>query len=560
MMETKRARYQRRFGALKNERSTWIDHWRDLSDFILPRRGRFLLNDRNRGTKRNDKIINNTATVAARTLASGMMSGITSPARPWFRLITPDPDLSQSADVKSWLRVVEERMRIVFARSNLYNGLAGGVYPDLGVFGTSVMIVEEDVEDVIRCYSLPVGSYCLGASSRGQVDTLYREVQMTTAQVVEKFGLATSSLKVREAYERGDMDIPVDIIHVVEPNRDWKPGMADRQGKRFASCWYEQGADGDTFLRESGYNTFPAMCPRWSVTGEDAYGSSPAMDALGDIKAIQQLERRKASIVDKTVNPPMVGPSSLKRASLLPGDFNAMDATGQRFEPAVVMPPQALGAIEAMLREHENRVNSTLFADLMLMLSQSDRTQITAREVDERHEEKMLQLGPVMERLGDELLDPIIDRTFDIMMAAKLLPPPPKELEGVELRVEYISVMAQAQKMLSVSGIERGVGFVGNLAAAKPEALDKLNVDKIIDEYFDSLGVKPDLVNTQDMVDQARAGRAQQQQAAMQQQQMLAAAQGAKTLSEADTSGPNALTQMISSLTGGVPGGNGGVA
>lgn len=550
--ETKRQLYDRRLGELTLERSSFIKHWQDLSDFILPRQARFTVTDRNRGDRKNSKIIDNTATLATRTLASGMMSGITSPARPWFQLRTPDPKLNEIMAVKEWLDLVRNRMTEVFLKSNLYTTLPI-TYADLGVFGTHAFAVLEDDEDVIRCYPFPVGSYALGTSHRGNVDTVYREFQMTVRQLVGQFGLENCSTSTRNAWERGNREIWVDVVHAVEPNDLYDERKAASKYKRFKSCYYEKGADGDQMLREAGFDEFPVMAPRWALTGEDIYGHSPAMDALGDIRALQLEQKRKAQAIDKLVNPPMIAPSSLRnqRASLLAGDVTYVDVAqgGQGFTPAYQINPR-INELMLDIQENQGRIRRAFFEDLFLMIANDQRSNITAREIQERHEEKLLMLGPVLERLNDELLDPLIDRTFGIMMRMGLIPPPPKELEGLELSVEYVSVMAQAMKMTGITGIERLMSFAGNMAQAKPEVLDKIDFDQALDEYASMVGVPPSVVKDDTMVATIRQQRAKQEQA-MQQQAMLAqTAQTAKTMSETQITDDNAVGQMINSLRG----------
>lgn len=128
---TDRQRMQQRWEALKTERSTWFEHWREISEFVLPRSGRFFVTDGNRDTARYNRIIDNTGTRAMRILPAGLMSGMTSPARPWIRLTTSDPELDESYQVKKWLADVTRLMLMVFAKSNTYLALHT-IYKELG--------------------------------------------------------------------------------------------------------------------------------------------------------------------------------------------------------------------------------------------------------------------------------------------------------------------------------------------------------------------------------------------------------------------------------------------
>lgn len=553
---------------LENERSTFLTHWRDLADHILPRRPRFYTSDINKGDRRNSKIMDSTATLAARTLRSGMMSGVTSPARPWFRLTTPDPQLSEQANVKEWLYQVSERMATVFLRSNLYNVLPI-TYGDMGVFGTAAMGIEEDFENSVRFYSFPVGSYCISVNPQGKVDTFFRDFKMTVRQLVERFGEDEEtgeinwdifSPAVKSAWDSGHKEMWFEICHLVQPNEGYDESKLHSKYKKFKSCYYERGlspggqyldAKYEKVLSEKGYDFFPVLCPRWEVTGEDSYGTTcPGMDALGDIRQLQVGEKRILQAIEKIVNPPMVAPTTMRnqKTSILPGDLTYVDVRDgqQGFRPAHEVQIR-INELEQKQGQCRQRIQRAFYEDLFLMLANSDRRQITAREIEERHEEKLLALGPVLEQLNQDLLDPLIDNTFDILMRQNQLPPPPEELHGMNLRVDYLSVMAQAQKLAGIQSVDRFVGFVSQLVPIMPEASDKIDVDKLIDTYSDMTSVPPEVVRSQEEVDAKRQERSKavaSQQAAEQASQMTGAVKNLGQTPMGD--GSNALNELLS--------------
>jgi hypothetical protein len=547
-----------------------MPQWRDLADYILPTRPKFQITDANRGTRKNQKIINSHATQAADTLRSGMMSGITSPARPWFKLSIPDPDLSEIGAVKYWLDICGRRMADAFLRSNLYNVLPQ-VYSDLGGFGTAPMLIEEDLDEVIRAYSLPIGSYMIAKDSKGRVNTLFREFRMTVRQVVEEFAVrnprtseidwSNFSTHIREQWEQGATESWIDVCHVIQSNPDHDPKRLEAKHKKFSSCYYERGTSGpksqgylkgkdqDVYLRESGYDFFPVLCPRWEVTGEDVYGTNcPGMKAIGDIKQLQLMEKRVAQAIEKTINPPMVGPVSLRnsKVSILPGDTTYADEReGQKgFRPAHEVNFRT-GEVEAKIEKIEGRISRCFYEDLFLMLANDNRSNITAREIDERHEEKLLALGPVLEQLNQDLLDPLIQIAFQIMTAQGLIPEPPEELQGQEIKVEYISVMAQAQKLIAIGGLERTLQFASQVVAMNPDAIHKIDCDQMIDEYSTSVGVAAKVIRTDEDTAAIRQQLAQAQQAQAKAQAMQTMTSSARDLSQADMSGDNALTRLM---------------
>lgn len=555
---SKRQRLIQRHEALKVERSTWLEHWREIAEHMAPRAFRDQRSDANRGTKKHSKIINFTPLEARRTLASGMMTGITSPARPWFRLaVVGSPDIGNSPGVKAWLSECEKVQRESLARSNIYNGLHL-MYADLGPFGVTAMLVESDEEDGARCYVFPIGSYCLAAGPRGNVDTIFREISLTVSQLVELFGLEKLCEATRNQHANGKLDQRVDVVHAIYPNPDFEEGVLGPRGKKWLSDWWEttQGLEGG-FLRESGFAAFPVLAPRWTRTGEDVYGSSPGMDALGDCKALQLFERRTAQAVDKIVNPPMVASTAARNTpvSLLPGGVNFIDALGQgqAMRPAVDI---NFGVITVLTNEKmqcENRIKKAFYAHLWLLITDSVGD-MTATEVDERKEEKLQQLGAVLEALNDEALDPLLDLLFDINLAAGRIPPAPPELEGRELKPEYISIMAAAQKALSITGIERFASFIGNLMKLDPTVADKANFDQMADEFADAIGLPPGCTNTDEQVEEKRKMRAQAQQQAAADAQLAQQAQTAQTLAETPTDGKTVLNTVLGGMNAPVPG------
>lgn len=560
------------------ERGTFLHHWLDLARHILPRRLRISITDVNKGNKRNEAIIDSTATEAAGTLAAGMMSGLTSPATKWFRLTVPDEDLAEQGDVKEWLHEVQTRMEAVFLRSNLYNKLPL-LYADVGVFGTHAMAVMDDDEAVIRCYDFPIGTYWIANDEKMRVRTFGRTFRLTVQQIVEKWGdiddegvpgwlrgeETTLSRTVQQLWERNNYLAWIDICHIIRPNRSYDGDKIDAKYKKFEEFYYELGSPNQPvnvesygLLAHNGYDEFPVLVARWETNSEDVYGTNcPGMKALGDIRQLQLHEKRAAQAVEKMVNPPLVGPSRLMNTTVtsLPGGITYDDA---RDESQGIRPLYQIkfdiSQLEEKSAQIRNRINRVFFADLFLMLTDgpaSDRRQITAREIDERHEEKLLALGPVLEQLNQDVHDPLINRTFQIMARKGLIPPPPQALvqSGANLKVEYVSIMAQAQKQTTLSGMERLASFVFQVFQADPTVLDNINVDELTERYADGNGVAPKIIRDPQEVAQIRAQRQKQQQQQQLAENIPKVAKGVKDLASAPLEGNNALTTLLGRQT-----------
>lgn len=563
---------------LELERSSFISQYRDLSDYILPRRARFTVTDVNKGDRRNTKINDATATLAMRTLRSGMLSGVTSPARPWFRLTTPDPSLAEFGRVKEWLFQVQNIMSNSFLKSNLYNTLPL-VYGDMGTFGTAPFSCEEVFsKSVLHTQSYPVGSYMIAVDEYGKVNTFVRDYQMTVGNLVTKYGKKNGkgevdwsniSMLVKNQYENGNYNTWIEITLVIMPNDLYDPNGLESKFKKFKSVVFERGfsgtgrmtaypvdgADDMKLLSEKGYDNFPILCGRWEYNAEDAYGTNcPGMEVLGDVKALQLGEKRTFEAIDKMIKPPMVAPASMRNqsSSLLPGDVTYVSDRegGQGFRPAFEMNFQ-IDKMEGKQEQTRRRIQRGCFEDLFLMIANDDRNGITAEEIRAKKEERLLALGPVLEQLNQDVLDPVIDLSFDFHRRQGKLPPPPPELSGVDLKVEYISVLAQAQKLITIGSVERFTGFASNLIAVRPEVQDKVDFDQLIDVYADITSVVPSIVRTDEKTAEIRAQRQQAVQQQQQAEQAVQQSQAVKNLSQSDTEGQNALTELINKAKAG---------
>lgn len=575
-METRRQQCDVLFQQLKQERSSFEAHWQEIADHVRPRRMRTSTSDANKGDKRNQKIVDNTATMASRTLRSGMMAGVTSPARNWKRLSHPDPKITELSAVKEWLNVVDSRMTDVFLKSNLYKVLPV-VYGDMGDFAIGAMLVEEDFDDILRFMPLAIGSYYVANNDKLKVDVFAREFQMTVRQLLQKFGsklpngeydFSNFSSEVKNLWENNQRETWVEVRHIIKPNDEYDEKKLQSKFKKYVSIYYETGKSAnksgymmgakDTYLRESGYDWFPVLAPRWEVTGEDVYGTDcPGMTALGDVKALMLMQKRKAQAVEKKINPAMVGTTALKgqKTSILPGDVTFTDDPQYGFRAAHEV-NISIGELREDIQDHQERIKRAYFEDLFLMLATSDRRQITATEIDERKEEKLLALGPVLEQLNQDLLDPLIDITFKIMhdrsvdvngqyIEGGLIPPPPEELKNADLKVEYISIMAQAQKLVGIGATERLFNFFSGMVQIFPDSMAKIDADQMLDVYAEQISAHTGLVRPDEEVQKIREQQAQAQQAQAQIEATQQMATTAKDLSQASLENDSALKRLF---------------
>jgi hypothetical protein len=553
-------RTERIAGSLKAHREDFDDHYAEIEKFMSPRRGLFSGSDpasqelTKRGKRVNSALLNSTPNRALRILKSGMQAGVTSQSRPWFTLQHDDPDLRKRPAVKEYTNKLLQEARIMLAKSGMYNALHS-CWGDLGAYGTESTLIEDDELLGIRPMQLVPGSYWLGASDKNRIDTLYREFQMTVNQIVGKFvyggqRFATSPdwskvpTHVKQSFDKGDIGHMLKVSHLVTPRHssDRDPRQMNGKNKPIASMYWMDDQKHDELMGDLGYDRNPISASRWEVQGFEVYGRSPGMDALPDCKELMSKRRDYAEMLRRVNRPPMNAHSDLRNSafSMMPGAVNFMADPSKGLQPAFQVTPQ-FGELRQDTEQTKDDIWSAMYADLFMMISSLDRRQITATEIDERREEKLLGLGPVLERSQFEKLEPLVSLCVERVIEMGRVPPPPAELEGEELNVQFIGMLAQAQKAVATGAIERVWGFAGNLAGIKPEVMDKLDADKTIDEYADMLGVPPEIVKSTEEATTVREQRAEMEQAMQMAEQapniagaVKQSAEAARLVSEAD--------------------------
>lgn len=555
-----------RLMGLRTNRYSWWTHWRELADYYIPRRYRWIVtpNMQSRGSPINQFILDSTGCLAARDMAAGLLSGKTSPARKWFKLMIGRLDSTGNNPISLWLAECERLLYLIFQESNFYTAMATFYY-DLVIFGTAVLLMYEDFNDVLTFYNPCAGEYYVDIDGKYRPVVLYREFTMTIAAVVDEFGLENCSQDVKTLFESKDgsgLTREIIIAHSIEPNND---GNAKKFGFpehfAFRECYWEWGGSasqqGGTsakgFLRKRGFFEQPQATVRWDLVSNDAYGRSVAMDGLPDQKQLQLEQRRKAQGIDKMVNPPLVADVQLKNqpASLIPGGVTYVSNFAQSGKPGFASVYDTKFPVRDMVEDImqvSQRLLKTFFNDLFKTMSQFvTRSNITAVEVDQRKAESMIMLGPAMGRVDHEGLKVIIERAFNVAARAGILPPPPQEIAGLPMTIEFVSMIGRAQDATEAASIERLIQVAGNLVGVTgPEVMDGIDIDYAIDKYSALLNNDPKIMRTSVARDEIRANRQAQERQAAQVAMAEQLAKGAKNLAGVQVGGgQNAVEAMM---------------
>ena len=500
-----------RFDKLQSQRQNWETHWQDVADYMQPRKAD-VTKQRARGDKRMELIFDSSPIQAIELLAASLHGMLTNPSTPWFTLRFKDEDVDGEDEAKLWLQSATDAMYTAFNRSNFQQEIFE-LYHDLITFGTAAMFIEEDDADLIKFSTRHINEVFIAENDKGRIDTIYRRFKISARAAVQKFGNKISS-DIRSIVDK-DPYKEIEIIHAVYPRKDFNPTKKDKSNMPFESVYIEFKTGNE--LSVSGFKEFPFVVPRYLKASNEIYGRSPAMTALPDVKMLNEMSKTTIKAAQKQVDPPLLVPDDgfLLPVRTVPGGLNFYrSGTRDRIEPLNIGANNPLGL--NMEQQRRDAIRAVFYVNQLMM---QDGPQMTATEVIQRNEEKMRLLGPVLGRLQSELLKPLIDRVFNILLRNNQLPQAPEFLSGRDIEIEYVSPLAKAQKSSELQSIMRAIEILGSLANVAP-VFDYVNFDNLVKHLADIVGVPQKILKSQSQVNAERQ-QAQQQQQEMQQMQQV---------------------------------------
>ena len=498
---------------LQTKRQVWESHWQEVADYMLPRKSD-VNTERSRGDKRNIKIYDATAVHSLELLASSLHGMLTSAAQRWFQLRYKEALLNESDEAKEWLEDAMDKMYIAISRSNFQTEIFEN-YHDLIAFGTSCLFIEEDKDDIVRFSARHIKEIYITENEKGFVDTIYRKFKLTAKAALEKFGKDNISRDLAVKFTKAPFD-DVEIVHVVRPRSVFDPNKLDKQNMPFQSVYmeYETGH----IISIGGFREFPYVVPRYLKASNEIYGRSPGMNSLPDVKVLNTMVKVSLKAAQKQVDPPLLVPDDamILPVRTAPGSLNYYrSGSRDRIESLNIGANNPLGL--NMEDQRRRSISRTFHVDQLLI--QENRT-MTATEVMQRNQEKMKILGPVIGRLQQELLQPLIIRVFNIMLRNKQFLPAPEILVNQEVDIEYVSPVAVAQKGSQLESIMRGLEIFGSVAQIAP-VTDYIDENGLVKQIINILGLPAKMIKSDKQVQELRAVRQEQQAAQAQMQQEM---------------------------------------
>lgn len=533
---------EERYETLRALRTPWESLWTEIARYVMPRRVPGLNGSlQSPGTGNETLLFDTTAVRANMTLANGQLAWMSPLEASWFSF---EPFDGQGDDARRWLTKATVAAREELAISNFYTAVHE-FYLDRGAFGTACLYVEGGRRSMLNAQAWPVGSFVVDEDENGIIDTVIREFTLTPRQAAQKFGEENLSEKVRNAVRSGSAKSQdkIKFLHAIYPREDAERDKAklDAPNMPVASVYLEK--DGCHVCKVSGYEEMPVMVSRYLEWGSGMgglYGWSPAFAALPEARQLNFLQKMMDALAEKMAFPPVLAPEELEGEI----DPNAMGVTyfSRDLVQGGSLPKEWMtqGRYDIGLQrvqERQKAINDSFHVDLFQMFGQLQK-QMTAREVSERAQEKLIQFSPTFSRLTSELFNPLLERVFGILLRAGRFGEVPtgmiqplNEVTGYlpTPKVQYASRIALALRSLPSLGYQRTLERLGAVAGIAPQVLDNFDFDKAERGTALSDGMPADYLRPENDVLEERQVRAEQQ---AQMQQQAAAMQAAEAVSK----------------------------
>jgi hypothetical protein len=503
------------YEALKSDRGNWETMWQDIAELMIPRRADFTNRYRASGEQRRDRIYESSAVRALVRAASGLHNTLTSSTVPWFNLETEDRELMKNRQVQLWLEDASRRCNSVFnaPRSGFHQSMHE-FYLDLLAFGTACLYVTQEpgIGPVFKSYFL--GHTYIAEGKTGQVDSVYRRFDDTARSLYRQFGnkLPDEIVKAadKEPFRR------FELLHIVRP-RNTAPGRSSKQ-KPFLSVYVHP--ESRKVVQEGGFDELPYIVGRWQKNSMEVYGRGPGVEALPDVRMINEMERVGLIALQKIVDPPLLVPDDgfLSPIRTTPGGLNYYRAgLGPQDRIAPLQTGGRVDLSEAKIGQVRAAIDRTFYLDMLELpgptAADGDVMRFSATEIAARQRDRLSILGPITARQESETLSPLVMRTLSVMLRSQMLPPPPQVLLDADFKIAYSNPVAIAMRSGELASISQLIQFLVPFAQLDPTVIQRFQTGRVAELAAEILKVSPSVFKSQDEVEQeARAEQAQQAQ------------------------------------------------
>ena len=541
----------RRFGVLRGTRSAFESVWEDVACHMGPY-FRGFTESVVHPLEQDPGIVDGTARRAAGVFSAGMLSGASNPAQRWFSLTLEDKERAEHPETRGWLQEVEDAYYRDLLRLGYYQCQHLN-YHHAGLFGWQCLYVDELPTSGIRFRALRLPEVFIAENFQGEVDTVHRRFTLTARQAVQKWGKGAVSARIRDAYAKKRENEEFVFVHAVFPAQDRNSPRLDRNNLAYASFYVEEQAR--HVVSEGGYAEMPYVVTRSHRLPGTPYSYSPGTEALADVQMVNEMKRLILEAGQLAVAPPYLVPDDgfVGQFTYKPWSMNYYRKDEQfalqDFGPLQVGsdPRFSMELLQATRQDIDEAFFVSLFQAMKQRIEQGSTP--SATEVAELAGEKMFLLGPMILQQQQENFEKLFDRLYSLKLRRGELPPMPRELEGQNMRAEYISPLVLAQREAQTQSILQTYAESRVIAEVDPQVLDILNHDENFRRVLAQRGIPQKGVRGEGEVEDIRQARARQQAQQQQVQGLMELADKLPQLSKAPEAGSPA--EAVAQAAGG---------
>jgi hypothetical protein len=422
----------------------------------------------------------------------------------WFKVGTGDPDRDEKpANARALDYATKFLMRVIRDPRTRFQPMIKECDMDWVAFGSPVMSWETD-KDLTHFISRAWHPRdCAWAyNEAGVLDTMYRYFYPTARDIVRKIESKAWSGPAHPTVVKAAEKEPFrkfKVCHIMMPGDEYHNGDRDADGRRYklpyASVYVD--IENQTKLNERGSRMMLYNAPRWRTFGGHTQGFSPvAMNALPDMRSIQQIALTIIEQAEKSIDPPMIGRADMfggRGVNLYSGGFTGVElpddaklqdnfttiSTAENFGPALQVKMDVREAVA------EGWLLNKLFLPRL-----GDMREL---EVATRNEEFRRAALPFFTPLETEYHSPILGTVFDLarelnVIDAESFPP---ELQGRDTQFTFESPLKEIEGRKVVESFFASVQIAG-AAAEIEQKVDSINWSKASEDAIRGAGAQPD--------------------------------------------------------------------
>lgn len=538
--------FQNRYEELKDAREDFVPEWKQLCKFLAPSTGMLYTDPANDKDKRKYTYpkdnLNGLPQRYMRNLATALVATLCPPDSRWFGYTVPD----ETDEEQSWLHAASDRVMGVFQARGISAYLESLFYEG-AVYGVSCMSMEKSNKYKLDFGSFTIGEFFLDDDFEGNENTLYHRFAMNTRQLKEWFGYDKLPQRLKDELDNNKKFTTWNVIQAIEPNPDYLPEFKNEFNKAYVSyIWIEGLNADDCVLEERGVRDFPFVTFHWYRKINTVYTMGLGHDILPDVKELQALEKDTKRARAKKINPPLRADPSLKNSGIKVGSDDINWTNNKEGVTPLYNVNFDTAEGQAAIQEKEQKLYQLTYNYLFSQIINRNKT-MSATEVNKVSQEELILLGGIVQN-ATMALGAVCERAFKLLLEEGELPENmPESLRGKIMSTTFHSLLAQSQSLSDLKLVERWLQAMSIMAQMNPNAIRKVDVFKVADEYARRLDIDMNLVVPTDVIEEQMAAEAEAQ-AQAQQQQMQADALKAMGSATKDFAEAGTIAQQAQDL------------